>query len=281
MLLSCWQDYEILDAGLGMKLERWKDYILLRPEPQAIWPRQNESLQPHAHYIRKGGGGEWRFLTPIPEKWEIAYKDLRFIVKPTGFKHTGIFPEQAVNWEYITSRLKNALGARVLNLFGYTGGATLAAASSGAQVTHVDSSKGIVSWAKDNLALNNLSGAPVRYIVDDAFKFVQREIRRGKRYDAIIMDPPSYGRGTNGEMWKIEQGLFPLMESCLKLMSPNPLFFLISSYTAGLAPQILENIFKLSLVKEFGGTASAEMIGLPIKAGNLVLPCGMSGRWER
>ena len=276
-----WKDYEILDAGNGEKLERWGRYILLRPDPQAIWPKQGVRVSLDGHYHRSNsGGGSWEFLHKIPQQWTIRYKNLQFIIKPTGFKHTGLFPEQAVNWEYMMQRLKKRPGARVLNLFGYTGGATVACASAGAQVTHVDSSKGIVSWCRDNLNLNGLQDAPVRTIVDDAFKFVQREIRRKKQYEGIIMDPPSYGRGPDGEMWKLEQGLYPLVESCTKILSDQPLFFIINSYTTGLAPEVIANILKMAVCQKFGGKAQADGIGLKITAGNMVLPCGAAGRWE-
>ncbi|MDL2289386.1 class I SAM-dependent methyltransferase [Clostridia bacterium OttesenSCG-928-F22] len=281
MLLPHWENYEILDAGDGEKLERWGDVILLRPDPQAIWPKLGVSTPPHAHYHRSNkGGGAWEFTKGIASQWQIEYHGLRFLIKPTGFKHTGLFPEQAVNWDYMVQKLSSSPGARVLNLFGYTGGATLACASAGASVTHVDSAKGIVSWCKENLRINGLEDAPVRYIVDDAFKFVQREIRRGKQYDAIIMDPPSYGRGPTGEMWKLEEGLYPLIQSCKQLLSSTPLFVLINAYTTGLSPQILRNILHMAFASERGGSITADTLGLPIADGKLILPCGITGRWE-
>jgi len=280
-----WKDYEVIDTGNGEKLERWGDIILRRPDPQVIWPMNDENgmwNKVHGHYHRSSsGGGRWEIIKNIPEKWEIKYKNLTFNVKPMGFKHTGLFPEQAVNWNWIIDKISNQKRTvRVLNLFAYTGGATVAAASAGAEVCHVDASKGMVTWAKENLASSGLADRPVRFIVDDVLKFVKRENRRGRKYDAIIMDPPSYGRGPNGEVWKIEDELYGLIEACMEVLSQNPVFFLINSYTTGLAPSVLTNILTLSMVKKYGGKAVSDEIGLPITRTGLVLPCGASGRWE-
>ncbi len=282
-LADGWKDYALIDAGDGNKLERWGAFTLLRPDPQAIWP-----MEPYkdvdAKYLRSAtGGGHWEYNhKSIPESWNIRYRDLVFIVRPTGFKHTGLFPEQAVNWDWMRERLtKDKRRKTVLNLFAYTGGATCACAAANAAVVHVDAAKGVVAWAKDNLAACGLQDAPVRFLVDDAMKFVQRELRRGNRYDGILLDPPSYGRGPTGEMWKIEQDLWPLVEACCKLLSDEPCFFLINSYTTGLAPTVLENLLKVALSGKNARIASGE-VGLPIERGNLVLPCGASGRamWE-
>lgn len=281
-LAQAWQDYEILDAGNGNKYERWGDVRLLRPDPQAIWPMK-EPAAVDARYLRSAtGGGHWEYTRTLPESWTISYRDLRFIVRPTGFKHTGLFPEQAVNWDWmrkVVSRSKSR-PFRVLNLFAYTGGATVALAAAGAEVVHVDAAKGMVAWAKDNLAASGLSDKPVRFIVDDVMKFVQREQRRGREYEGILMDPPSYGRGPSGEMWKIEDGLYPLVAECAKLLSDNAAFFLINSYTTGLAPTVLSNVLQVALSSK-GGRIEADEVGLPISRGTLVLPCGASGRWER
>ncbi len=281
-LASGWSEYEILDAGNGDKLERWGDVTLLRPDPQAIWTMHGAESHADAIYYRSAsGGGHWEFHKPLPDQWGIAYKDLHFLVRPTGFKHTGLFPEQAVNWDWMREQIKSfhsrtGKRARVLNLFAYTGGATCACAKAGAEVVHVDAAKGMVAWAKDNAALSGLSEAPIRYLVDDCVKFVRRELRRGNRYDGIVMDPPSYGRGPTGEMWKIETDLYPLVELCAQLMSDESCFFLINSYTTGLAPTVLSDVLQLALPK---GHTEADEIGLPIRRGNLVLPCGASGRW--
>ncbi|MGI6150468.1 MAG: class I SAM-dependent methyltransferase [Christensenellales bacterium] len=275
-----WKDYELIDCGSGDKFERWGKYTLLRPDPLAIWPL--EPCSPHAVYHRSSsGGGHWEYLRPLPEKWEIHYKNLTFIVRPTGFKHTGLFPEQAVNWDWMTSLIEKAAKRpiSVLNLFAYTGGATVACLKAGAQVLHLDAAKGMVAWAKDNAAASGVASAPVRYIVDDAMKFVLREARRGRRYDAVIMDPPSYGRGPTGEMWKIEEGLFPLVTACANILSDDPLFFLISSYTTGLAPIVLKNVLNLALVSRYGGKAEAGEVALPCTRRRIFLPCGASGRW--
>ena len=282
-----WQDYECIDTGNGEKLERWKDVILRRPDPQAIWPIDCEDKdwkQPHAHYHRsKKGGGSWEYLKKVNEKWTIQYRHLVFKVSPTGFKHTGIFPEQAANWDYMMDKIKRAdREIRVLNLFAYTGGATMACASAQAsEVVHVDASKGMVAWAKENMELSNLHHHKIRFIVDDCVKFVQREKRRGRTYHAIIMDPPSYGRGPNGELWKIEEQLYPLVQACLEILDEEPLFFLINSYTTGFSATVLENVLHASVQKKhpYGKIQTGE-IGLPISKTNTILPCGIYGRWE-
>lgn len=278
-----WKDYEVIDTSKGEKLERWGDYLLVRPDPQVLWdtPRKNKGWHTmNGHYHRSNkGGGEWEFFD-LPAQWQISYDKLVFNLKPFSFKHTGLFPEQAVNWDWFSEKIKTAgRSVKVLNLFAYTGGATLAAAAAGAQVTHVDASKGMVGWAKENAASSGLSEAPVRWIVDDCVKFVEREIRRGNRYDAIIMDPPSYGRGPKGEIWKIEDAIFPLVQLCTELLSEQPLFFLINSYTTGLAPAVLGYMLGVAL-RGRGGRIEAKEIGLPVADTGLVLPCGASGRWE-
>lgn len=280
-----WKDYEVIDTGNGEKLERWGDIILRRPDPQIIWPKSHESkkwTQVHGHYHRSSsGGGEWEMKKPIPERWTIRYRDLQFYIRPTNFKHTGLFPEQAVNWAWMMDKISNAnRPIKVLNLFAYTGGATTACAYAGAQVCHVDAAKGMVQWAKENLQLSGLGDRPVRFITDDVFKFVQREQRRGNKYDAIIMDPPSYGRGPGGETWKLEQSLYPFLETCTTIMSDNPLFLLINSYTTGLSPSVLSNLLQMTMQKKFGGTVSSGEIGLPITDSGMPLPCGILGRWE-
>ena len=260
-LASGWKDYAILDAGSGDKFERWGTVTLLRPDPQAVWTMDARAYErADAVYHRSSsGGGHWEYKRELPEQWTISYRDLRFIVRPTGFKHTGLFPEQAVNWDWMREQItefqkRTGRAAKVLNLFAYTGGATCACAKAGAEVVHVDAAKGMVAWAKDNAAASGLSEAPIRYIVDDCVKFVKREIRRGNHYDGILMDPPSYGRGPTGEMWKIENDLYPLVELCAELLSVDPCFFLINSYTTGLAPTVLSNVLKLAVK---GGTAEA------------------------
>ena len=280
-LADAWQDYEILDAGNGNKLERWGQVRLLRPDPQAVWPMQ-EPRSVDARYIRSAsGGGHWEYAKALPESWAIQYRDLTFQVRPTGFKHTGLFPEQAVNWDWMRSLVKKAPKPfRALNLFAYTGGATCALAAAGAEVVHVDAAKGMVAWAKENLALCGLGDKPVRFIVDDVMKFVLREQRRGRQYEGILMDPPSYGRGPGGEMWKIEENLYPLVAECCKLLSPEARFFLINSYTTGLAPTVLSNVLQAALPGRDGRIEAGE-VGLPISRGTLVLPCGASGRWYR
>ena len=265
----------------GKKLEQWGRYVLLRPDPQAIWPMEIAPGQRiDAHYCKEGGGGHWEMNQKLPESWMISYKSLRFIVRPTGFKHTGLFPEQAVNWDFAMEQIRRwGKNPSVLNLFGYTGGATVACAYAGASVTHVDAAKGMVAWAKENMEVNGLSDSPVRYIVDDALKFVKREQRRGRFYDGIIMDPPSYGRGPTGEMWKIEDSLFELVEQCGTLLSKNPLFFIVNSYTTGLAPGVLTSVLSLAIKKRLGGSVYADELGLPVQTGDIVLPCGAVGRW--
>lgn len=278
-----WKDYEILDMADGEKLERWGNIVLIRPDPQIIWKEKSKPAlwkKANAHYHRsKSGGGEWEYIKNVPKAWQIRYKDLVFNLKPMGFKHTGLFPEQAVNWEFMMNKIKSAeRPIKVLNLFAYTGGATVACASAGASVCHVDSSKGMTAWAKENVASSGLSDKPVRFIIDDVIKFVQREIRRGNKYDAIVMDPPSYGRGTNGEVWNIEESLYMLVELCSKILSDNPLFFLINSYTTGLSPTILANILSMIIKKK--GKVSCGEVGLPMKDSSIILPCGIYGRWE-
>lgn len=277
-----WKDYEVLDTGDGEKLERWGEIILRRPDPQAIWPKQQPDMwrRADAHYHRSTkGGGEWEFLRRLPERWQISYRDLRFYVRPTNFKHTGLFPEQAVNWDWMSGLIKQRGGARVLNLFGYTGGATVACAKAGAEVCHVDAAKGMVLWARENRELSDVDETRVRWIIDDALKFVQREKRRGKTYDGLLMDPPSYGRGPGGEVWKLENELYGLVEECAGVLSDKPLFFLINSYTTGLQPAVLSNMLRMTVSKRFGGTVDAQEVVLPVTAGG-VLPCGASGRWQ-
>lgn len=281
-----WKDYEILDMSDGEKLERWNNIVLIRPDPQIIW---KEKMFPekwklaNARYNRSSnGGGGWKYNKKVPDSWKVQYKELTFNIKLMGFKHTGLFPEQAVNWDWMINKIRNSgrKDIKVLNLFAYTGGATVACSYAGAQVCHVDSSKGMVSWAKENLAVSGLSDRPVRFIIDDVTKFVQREIRRGNKYDAIIMDPPSYGRGKNGEVWQFENNIADLVELCKGVLSETPLFFLINSYTTGISSKVLENILNLKLGMKKGKLSSGE-IGLPMKDSNLVLPCGIYGRWEK
>lgn len=278
-----WKDYEVIDCSKGEKLERWGDYILVRPDPQVIWDTKkvnNGWKTMNAHYHRSAkGGGEWEFFD-LPEQWSIHYRNLTFQLKPFNFKHTGLFPEQAANWDWFSDKISHAhRPIKVLNLFAYTGGATLAAAAAGADVTHVDASKGMVTWAKENAISSGLEHAPIRWIVDDCVKFVEREIRRGNHYDAIIMDPPSYGRGPKGEIWKIEDAIHPLVKLCTQLLTENPLFFLINSYTTGLAPAVLSYMLGTELA-HYNGTVCAEEVGLPVSSNGLVLPCGASGRFE-
>ncbi len=276
-----WKDYSIIATGDGMKLERWNDVYLLRPDPQVIWP---ERIQMSAYkslnaiYNRsESGGGGWKILKKMPQEWTVSYGDLNFLVKPMGFKHTGLFPEQAVNWDRMRELISNAgRPVNVLNLFAYTGGATVACLAAGASVCHVDASKGMVERAGENVRLSGLKDKPVRFIIDDCKKFVQREIRRGRKYDAIIMDPPSYGRGPNGEMWKIESELYPLVELCTEVLSDNPLFFLINSYTTGLQPMVLKNILTLTVGSKFPGEPEAYEVGIKTEEG-IDLPCGASG----
>lgn len=282
-LADNWKDYEVIDCSKGEKLERWGDYILVRPDPQVIWdtPRKEKGWHKmNAHYHRsKKGGGEWEFFD-LPQQWSIHYRSLTFQLKPFSFKHTGLFPEQAANWDWFSELIKKAgRPVKVLNLFAYTGGATIAAAAAGASVTHVDASKGMVTWAKENAASSGLADAPIRWIVDDCVKFVEREIRRGNHYDAIIMDPPSYGRGPKGEIWKIEESIHPLVKLCAQLLVDRPLFFLINSYTTGLQPAVLSYLIGTEL-KRFPSKVTADEIGLPVSSNGLTLPCGASGRFE-
>ncbi len=278
-----WKDYEIIDMANGEKLERWGNIILVRPDPQIIWKDKsfpNKWKNINAKYNRsKTGGGSWEYVNNLPKSWQIKYKELTFNIKPMGFKHTGLFPEQAVNWEWMINKIKNAKREiKVLNLFAYTGGATVACGYAGASVCHVDSSKGMVAWAKENVISSGLEKRPIRYIVDDVNKFVNREIRRGNKYDAIIMDPPSYGRGANGEVWQFENDIADLVQLCTKVLSDKPLFFLINSYTTGISSKVLENILRLN-IKNKGKISSGE-IGLPMSNSKLVLPAGIYGRWE-
>ena len=278
-----WKDYEVIDTSCGEKLERWGKYILLRPDPQVIWntDKKNPAWKKlNAHYHRSAkGGGNWEFFD-LPEQWSIHYKKLTFHLKPFSFKHTGLFPEQAANWDWFSDLISNAgRPIKVLNLFAYTGGATCAAAMAGASVTHVDASKGMVTWAKENATASGLSEAPIRWIVDDCVKFVEREIRRGNHYDGIIMDPPSYGRGPKGEIWKIEEKIHPFIGLCEQLLSDNPLFFLVNSYTTGLAPAVLTYRISTEIVSRHGGYVESDEVGLPVTSSGLILPCGAAGRW--
>lgn len=283
-LANEWKDYEIIDMANGEKLERWGNITLIRPDPQIIWKKksfENKWKDANARYKRsQSGGGGWDYKKKLPESWQIKYKNLTFNIKPMGFKHTGLFPEQAVNWDWMINKIKNEKRQiNVLNLFAYTGGATVACLSAGASVCHVDSSKGMVAWAKENVESSKLSDRKVRFIIDDVVKFVQREIRRGNKYDAIIMDPPSYGRGKNGEVWQFEDNISDLVELCMQVLSENPLFFLINSYTTGTSSEVLANILKLNIKKK--GSISAGEIGIPMSNSNLVLPCGIYCRWEK
>lgn len=296
-----WKDYKVLDCSGGEKLETWGGYKLVRPDPQVIWNTEKgkDWKKPNAHYHRSSkGGGEWEFFD-LPETWQIHYRDLTFNLKPFKFKHTGLFPEQAVNWDWFGDLIRKETEKRkaegriddkadgfdkgrvtVLNLFAYTGGATIAAASAGAAVTHVDAAKGMVAWAKENAVDSGLEDAPIRWLVDDCLKFVEREIRRGRKYDAIIMDPPSYGRGPGGEIWKLEEKLYELVQACAQILSDDALFFLINSYTTGLAPGVLSYMLRTEIAPGRGGSVSSEEIGLPVeREEGLVLPCGASGRW--
>jgi len=307
-----WRDYELVDAGAGERLERWGEFTLRRPDPQVLWPRHLDAKRwdrADAIYHRSAsGGGRWEFRRTLPERWTMRYASasrgvaLAFHVRPTGFKHTGLFPEQAVNWEWMMetiaaargkhadettsanargrTNMREGSGARVLNLFAYTGGATVAATAAGATVCHVDSAKGMVAWAKENLALSGLADRPARFLVDDVMKFAQREKRRGNLYDAIVMDPPSFGRGTSGETWKIEKALLPLVEAARDILSERPLFFLINSYTTGLSPRVLDNVLRTTVGARFGGATHSGEVGLPIASSGLVLPCGIYARWE-
>ena len=279
-----WKDFEVIDASGGERLERWGDKILVRPDPQVIWTTKKSDVRwkkPNAHYHRSSkGGGEWEIFD-LPEDWQVSYRSLTFNIKPFSFKHTGVFPEQAANWEWMSKKIKDSgrSEVNVLNLFAYTGGATLACAQAGAKVTHVDASKGMVNWAKENAAASGLREKPVRWIVDDCKKFVEREIRRGNRYDAVIMDPPSYGRGPKGEIWKIEDSLYEFVLLCADVLKEKPLFFVINSYTTGLAASVLTYILETAL-KGKDGTVKSDEVGLPVTSTGLILPCGACGRWE-
>ena len=287
-LADGWRDYELIDCDSGEKLERWGEHLLIRPDPQIVWSLDRKERSPlwraaSARYLRsKTGGGRWEVYRPLPDSWQIGYRDLSFGIKPMGFKHTGLFPEQAANWDWFSALIQKRKGkaVSVLNLFAYTGGATVAAAKAGAAVCHVDAAKGMVNWAKENAALSGLSEHPIRYIVDDVRKFVEREVRRGRKYDGIIMDPPSYGRGPGGETWKLEQELFSLIQLCMKALSDTPLFFLANTYTTGLSGRVMENIYTLTLKKRFGGHSDIDEVGIPITNQGLVLPCGCSSRWQ-
>ena len=290
-----WKDYEILDMANGEKLERWNNIYLVRPDPQIIWNDKQypeKWKQANARYNRSStGGGHWDYKKRLPDSWQIKYKNLTFNIKPMGFKHTGIFPEQAVNWDWMMDKIQNEIKTtnrevKVLNLFAYTGGATVACLYAGASVCHVDSSKGMVAWAKENVVSSRLQERPVRYIVDDVVKFVQREIRRGNKYDAIIMDPPSYGRGANGEVWKFEENLPMLIEICMQVLSDNPLFFLKNSYTTGTSSMVLENLLKMNMRKKYGKRADDGIfengeVGLPMTDSDFILPCGIYSKWVK
>ncbi|MDL2225689.1 class I SAM-dependent methyltransferase [Eubacteriales bacterium OttesenSCG-928-M02] len=282
-MADAFPDYRLIDTGDGQKLEQWGDYLLSRPEPQAVWPRQNPAAWQHCHAIyhrSEKGGGEWETIKPLPDSWQVHYGALTFLVRPTGFKHTGLFPEQAVNWDFMSTRIQSRVqegqAVNVLNLFAYTGGATMACAKAGASVCHVDAAKGMVAWAKENAALCGLSQAPIRYLVDDALKFVRREARRGNRYQGILMDPPSYGRGPDGEMFRFETHVYPLIEACKEILAEDALFFLLNSYTAGFAPQVAQNVLTAALPK---GRVTADNIGIKSESG-LHLPCGATARWQ-
>ena len=290
-LADQWKEYEVIDCSSGEKLERFGSYALVRPDPQVIWHTKKKDRRwkhPNAHYHRSSrGGGQWEFFD-LPDQWDLHYKNLTFHLKPFKFKHTGVFPEQAVNWDWFSEIIRKAARGdekcqgrpvKVLNLFAYTGGATLAAAASGASVVHVDAAKGMVGWAKENAAASGLAEAPIRWLVDDCVKFVEREIRRGNQYDGIIMDPPSYGRGPKGEIWKIEDRIHDLVRLCSRILTDKPLFFLINSYTTGLQPAVLSYLLNTEITSRFGGCVEADEIGLPVTASGLVLPCGASGRW--
>lgn len=285
-IVDDFQDYELIDCSQGQKLERWRDIILIRPDPQAIW--QSEQKHPlwknaHARYFRSdSGGGHWETYKKVPDKWEIRYQNLNFLVKPMGFKHVGLFPEQAVNWNFVRENIRAAgREIRVLNLFAYTGAATVACLQAGASVVHVDASKGMTQWAKDNAEASGVRGGNVRFIVDDCVKFVEREIRRGNRYDVIIMDPPSYGRGPGGEVWKLEDKIYGFLERCANVLSDSPLMVLVNSYTAGLSPAVMEYMLSLLLCPRFGGSVTSSEIGLPVSSTGLVLPCGATSIWQR
>lgn len=283
---SNWIDYELIDCSAGERLERWGDIILIRPDPQIIWNTERKNplwRNAHARYHRSNsGGGQWQVYKKLPQQWSLNYGDLTFNVKPMGFKHTGIFPEQATNWDFASDIIKNAdRQLSVLNLFGYTGCATLACLNAGAKVCHVDASKGMVQWAKENAMASNLSDKPVRWLVDDCMKFVAREQRRQNKYDGLIMDPPSYGRGPGGEVWKLEEQLYSFVELCSTILSDDARFFILNSYTTGLPPSVMEYMLSTILVKRFGGTVSSSEIGLPVTDSNLILPCGSTAIWRK
>lgn len=285
MRFASWNDYELLDTSSGERLERWGDVILIRPDPQILWrtPKEHPMWRAaDARYLRSSsGGGRWEEITNVPPVWEIHYRSLTFRLKTMGFKHTGVFPEQAVNWDWMAEKIASARRpVKVLNLFAYTGGATLACAAAGAQVCHVDASRGMVSWARENANASGLGDKPVRWLVDDCVKFVQREQRRGNTYDGIVMDPPSYGRGPGGEVWKLEDQLFDLVRLCIPILSRQPLFFIINSYTTGLSPAVMEYLLGSFLLKPFGGKVSSDEIGLPVTASGLTLPCGSTAVWQ-
>lgn len=280
-----WKDYELIDASGGERLERWGEIILIRPDPQVIWntERKNPLWQnAHARYIRSSkGGGNWQVFRKLPDRWNISYRELKFNVRTMGFKHTGVFPEQGTNWDFVTEKINNSdRQLNILNLFGYTGCATLSALSAGARVCHVDAAKGMVQWARDNAAESGIADRPVRWIVDDCIKFVERELRRGNRYDGIIMDPPSYGRGPGGEVWKLEESIYSFVELSSRLLSENAEFFILNSYTAGLSPSVMEYILSSVIKPKMGGTVSCDEIGLPVTQSGLVLPCGSTAIWE-
>ena len=291
MRAANWKDYELIDTGSGERLERWGDILLIRPDPQIIWKSEKKDPRwrsAHARYKRSStGGGKWEVYKKLPDVWKITRGDLTFRLKPMGFKHTGVFPEQAVNWDYTAARIRAAKEKnpereiKILNLFGYTGAATVAFAKAGAQVCHVDAAKGMVAWGKENAASSGLADAPIRWIVDDCGKFVEREIRRGRRYDAIIMDPPSYGRGPGGEVWKLEQNLWPFVSLCAGVLSDDPLFVIINSYTTGLSASVLSYVTESIFTKKFGGRSDSQELGLPVTDSGLYLPCGATCRWER
>lgn len=285
LLAKDWKEYELIDAGGGEKLERWGTRVLRRPDPQAIWPRTNEELwkQADARYLRsREGGGHWEYARSAPSRWTVSYRELVFRIELMGFKHTGLFPEQAVNWDWIRERIHSAsVPVRVLNLFAYTGGASVAAASAGAEVCHVDASKGMNERARENLRLSGLVSAPVRLIADDVIKFVEREVRRGHEYEAIILDPPSFGRGPKGEVWKVEDQLFSLLDRLTSVLSKRPLFVLVNFYTSGMSPSVIRNMLMLTIGKRFGGECSSTELGIPFGREGMVLPAGSSGRWER
>lgn len=283
--ITDFNDYQLLDASCGEKLEKWKDIILIRPDPQIIWKTEKKHplwKNAHARYIRSNsGGGYWEKYKPIPDVWSVKFKNLTFNLKPMGFKHTGLFPEQAVNWDYAMQKLKNVENASVLNLFGYTGAASLACASVGAKVTHVDASKGMVLWAKDNAKASGLEDKPIRWLVDDCVKFVKREIRRNNKYQAIIMDPPSYGKGPSGEIWRLEDNIYELLQLCEQLLADDAVFFILNSYTTGLSPSVMEYMMSSIICKKHGGSVSSDEIGIGVLESGLVLPCGNTAIWQK